>query len=208
MWNDGGNGTARIYIRGSWGTVQSMSTTFINDGIWHHVLGIWDGDSTKIYVDGVLEDKDYCPNAPEYVFDNYYRVGTRRANQYFWEGLIDEPSTWNRGLIQAEIDSLVAESQYPFPYQGSGGDSLNMVIEGEDTRADTMYVLWKYTGWSIDTTDGNKLFRFGIDEIEDYRDTTFLSPVRGDSLAYFTAFTKFEALVTTKGNQDTVFVDS
>ena len=44
--------------------------------------------------------------------------------------------------------------------------------------------------------------------MEAYRDTTFLWTGRGDTIVYFTAFTKFGTLVTLVPNKYAVFVDS
>lgn len=173
-----GNGQARFYVRGGWGTVQSVSTTYINDNAWHHVLGKYDADkdSTYIYVDGVLEDQDYSPNGPEYAAATF-KIGSR-GTQYFWEGSIDEPCTWNRGLPQNEIDSLNLPDQYPFTAT-STGDSLRMIALGHDPRADTFRVQIQIDEYPDDEDDGTNFFAYGIADTADYNDTTFhfnLSP--------------------------------
>ena len=34
---------------------ECESQNSYNDNIWHYVVGVWDGQNVKLYVDGVLE---------------------------------------------------------------------------------------------------------------------------------------------------------
>jgi len=210
MWNSGGVGTIRMYVRGGWGTSQSVSTTAINDNAWHHIVGIWDGDTTKIYVDGDLEDSDYSANGPEYIADNRFSIGRRSNGQYYWEGSIDEPSVWNKELTQGEIDSLFTnEVQYPFSAQGSGGDSLRMQCIDLDERGDSVRVLAKLSGYSTSRTDGTLLFAFNMADSADYNDTTFAhSLTPQDTTWYITAWIGLDDDWTITPNKDTVLIDS
>jgi len=208
-WGSGGDATARMYIRGGWGTVQSVSTTFVNDGYWHHIVGSYnaDDDSLKVYVDGVREDRDYSVNGPVYDDGCRLHIGSR-TGQYYYDGLIDEPAIWNKELTQAEVDSLFIEVQYPFLGAGSGGDSLRMLNNGFDPRGDSVRVLWKYTGWPANRTDGTLQFAFNMADSADYKDTTFVWGGLGDTIVYYAAFTGTDDVWTVVPNKDTVLIDS
>jgi len=184
-------------------------------GVWYHIVYQLDRDgTTKLYVNNVLStDQDNISGSSAVNLSNSNtfavgRIGNHVASWYH-NGLIDEVNVYNRLLPEAEISNLYNVGVGKFwPYGVVGGDTLNMTIEGEDTRADTSWIMWKYTGWATDTTDGNIQFRIPIDQMDNYRDSNFLWTGRGDTTVYFTALTKDGTAVTEKGNQDTVFIDS
>ena len=37
------------------GRVTAISTTELRDGLWHHLVGTWDGSTVRLYVDGVVQ---------------------------------------------------------------------------------------------------------------------------------------------------------
>jgi hypothetical protein len=74
---------------------------------WHHVAGTFDGQSTRLYLDGVLLAVVNSPSkllndgaSPE-VYINFIRTGEVA-------GLIDEAAIYNRALTPAEIQSHFA----------------------------------------------------------------------------------------------------
>jgi hypothetical protein len=89
----------------------------VNDGQWHHVAGVYDGTNMFLYVDGTLDvsqpatgliSQDSSPmclgaNATAYVPSCY-------CNEpgYFFNGLIDEASIYNRALSASEIQAIYA----------------------------------------------------------------------------------------------------
>jgi len=83
------------------------------DGEWHHVVGVWDGRSQRIYVDGRLEgsmktkalvlDKDYLGSASPRLGSMAKRVG--RAGTEF-KGELDEFAIFSRALSENEVRSL------------------------------------------------------------------------------------------------------
>ena len=81
------------------GSVSSVSgTTTINDGNWHHIMGINDGTDLKIYVNGTLENTNSGGGG---TFDsatgNIYigRRGGSPAQHAYFTGDIDEVAVWN-----------------------------------------------------------------------------------------------------------------
>ena len=85
-----GGGQFRFIKGGT--TYNANSTTDINDGSWHHIVGTYDGASMKIYIDGVLEDTNTGPsgNLPINAYD--VRIGADYATTpgNFLSGAIDE----------------------------------------------------------------------------------------------------------------------
>ena len=73
-------------------------TTIINDGNWHHVMGVNDGTDLKIYVDGTLDNTNIGGGGTiDNGTFNFYigRRGGTLSQRGFWTGNIDEVAVWN-----------------------------------------------------------------------------------------------------------------
>jgi hypothetical protein len=81
----------------------SVSTVPTNQ--WTHVAGVYDGSVIKLYFNGVLEGSTpwtqgiFAGTAP-------LTIGSDLAAGYFFDGLIDEPSIYNRALTSTEIQNI------------------------------------------------------------------------------------------------------
>lgn len=78
------------------------SPDFLNDGQWHHLVGVRDQDKKKarLYVDGVLIDE--VDDATEEINSGQsIWIGDHLSR--FYNGLIDDVKIWNRALSLAEI---------------------------------------------------------------------------------------------------------
>ena len=93
---------------------QSTSSITVDDGQWYHIVGIRDGGSLRIYVNGFQDGDDVTlPNG-------YDLSGTSQANAYigagwnyetsvvqkFLVGVIDEVRVYSYALSSAEVRSL------------------------------------------------------------------------------------------------------
>ena len=120
------NGTVIVQLRKDGGSViDALSTATINDGQWHHVVGVIDRDQSdglRLYIDGALEDSDN-PSAWSADFlgsDHYWDIGTRDvynngARGFFWNGAIGPVVVWNRPLTDAEISKAYASRLAVYP---------------------------------------------------------------------------------------------
>jgi len=96
--------------------VQAMGGTVVNDGAWHHVVGMRSGTESLVYVDGILDGSATLP-------DGYDLSGTSQANaligaitdardptgatlEKFFAGIIDDVRIHDRALSDAEILAL------------------------------------------------------------------------------------------------------
>ena len=91
------SGVARFIIFKSNSSNFISGTSTVNDGNWHHVLGVNDGTNLKIYVDGVLEGTN---NGGGGTIDNGtsdFNIGSRDASgqSIRFNGVIDEVAVWN-----------------------------------------------------------------------------------------------------------------
>ena len=82
------------------------STTNINDGNFHHIAFVKDGENLHLYVDGVLESTQTDNTSFNTKNNSSIYVGRRGQNQPFdnhFRGEVDELRIWNTARTQAEI---------------------------------------------------------------------------------------------------------
>jgi hypothetical protein len=103
--------------------VAADGTTSLNDGQWHHLVGVRSGATALIYVDGVLEGS--ATNALVLSVEGgsvntggcqYARIGATNTDtghctsqsviQGHFPGLIDEVEIFNRALSAVEIQAI------------------------------------------------------------------------------------------------------
>jgi formylglycine-generating enzyme required for sulfatase activity len=86
-------------------TTQAIATTKA-DGQWHHIAGVYDGATAKIYVDGELEGQT-TQTAGLGTVDHPVSIGIRDLDKSgAFAGVIDEVRVYNNALSQAEIQAL------------------------------------------------------------------------------------------------------
>ncbi|MGM0478529.1 MAG: LamG-like jellyroll fold domain-containing protein [Bacteroidota bacterium] len=86
---------------------QSVSTGagFVTVGQWQHVVGVWDGNATRIYVDGVEVAANNSLTGPGLpTTANEYYIGNNDLNESF-EGDVDKVRVWNYVRSNAEINA-------------------------------------------------------------------------------------------------------
>ncbi|KPA16142.1 secreted protein containing Laminin G, subdomain 2 [Candidatus Magnetomorum sp. HK-1] len=71
---------------------------------WHHIVGIRDGETIKLFVDGVLKDTAYNVSQSVHV-DEPFLIGSV-INKYFYSGVIDEVVMWKKPLTVDEVSDL------------------------------------------------------------------------------------------------------
>jgi len=92
-----------------WGGLYGNSS--VNDGKWHHVAGVYDGQRMYLYVDGVVDSSQPASGGintndqPVYIGENAEMTGR------FWNGLIDDVRVYNGALDQTEIRALYNEGK-------------------------------------------------------------------------------------------------
>lgn len=97
---------------GSNGGTSSFGSV-LNDGNWHHVVGIFNNNSVKIYVDNELDFEE------EFVPQNYegnFVIGRRGILSEFtkdFDGQLDDVNIYNKAIDEYLIDSLFSVSNWP-----------------------------------------------------------------------------------------------
>lgn len=205
------------------GLYQVLSDNPIPINTWTHFAYRLDRDGNEtLHINNVQQSSTHnisAHSAVNLTNSNDHavgRIGDARGGDYspyFFDGRIDEVSVYDRLIITEEISNLYWTGIGKFwPYGVTGGDTINMTLEGVDGRLsgiDSVIVNWKYTGWPTSRFDGTEQFAFELNDLADYADTNFLWNGRGDTTVYYSAWTKlFTGETTPIGNRDTIFIDS
>ena len=91
---------------GGWHAVTS--TTNVADGDWHHLVGTYDGENFRNYVDGVLETEQALAGPP--ATNNIpFRIGRGEGTAYPFQGLIDEILIADVPIDEGDIVSIMSQ---------------------------------------------------------------------------------------------------
>jgi len=102
----------KLHLETLWDSVPPQSPppgatgpTTVTPGIWHHVAGVFDGSTVKVYLDGELEATAPAPHAPT-AGSGPLRIGARGddANERLSGGL-DEVAIYDHALSAVAIKS-------------------------------------------------------------------------------------------------------
>jgi type II secretory pathway pseudopilin PulG len=108
---DGGRFSFQLASSDCWVNGTFLNTDAIPDyANWHHVAGVYDQKSMKIYVDGTLANKGTFRGTSLYAYgDNFYMGGDSSAR--FFSGLIDDLRVYGRALSDAEVQAIYNASK-------------------------------------------------------------------------------------------------
>jgi len=112
-----GNGKANISLIWHKNTNWVSSTTTVNDGNWHHIVGTYNAstDTEKVYVDGVEENSRDPGSQQDFNNGDYgYILGTDVGTDSSWgslsntnlQGQIDEFRAYAKTLSSSEVTQL------------------------------------------------------------------------------------------------------
>jgi hypothetical protein len=103
-----GSGDFRASIGVPSGFVYFDSVTLVQSNTWYHLAETYDGTTLKLYVNGSL-DTQLAVTGPIITTTQPVRIGGGSAPGtllYSFNGMIDEPSIYDRALSQAEIQAI------------------------------------------------------------------------------------------------------
>jgi hypothetical protein len=126
--------------------------TFPNANAWYHVVMLRDSGTVKFYVDGVQtpSTSTATPTAP-----TEFRIGGQNGVRFF-NGLVDEPTVYNRALTVPEIQSIFSAGlagKLKSRFTGFAGDR-------PASRGRTGTVMMAPDGFTIITTVGDATVTF------------------------------------------------
>lgn len=99
---------------------RKYSSSAINDGSWHHVVGVRDrsANTIELFIDGVSQGTVSTSGDPVKNGSTPAYIGSLAGDN--WIGSIDEVAYWSRALTSTEVEELYASGsglQYPFASQ-------------------------------------------------------------------------------------------
>ena len=98
-----------LYVAGAW----DISSSAVPLNAWSHVAVSYDGLETRFYINGNLDRVVSHPGTIHHSSTPFYlgRQGTACNCNYF-NGLIDEPSVYNRALGASEVSNIVTAGSF------------------------------------------------------------------------------------------------
>ena len=120
---------------------EAVSGSVIDEHEWCHLVGIYDGGTLALYVNGELADNDNNANGQFGIDDTAY-IGADSLDNYF-DGLIDDVRVYNYALSADQIKGLSKYAQYPtvFSVKDSSDESVawiddkgNLFLTGDLTQ--------------------------------------------------------------------------
>ena len=90
-------------------TYEAVSSSTVNDGNWHHVVGVWNHDShtVQIYVDGILEGEQEGGTTSELlVLDQRTTIGSWKETLENFDGQISSVSLWKEPFNSTQIANM------------------------------------------------------------------------------------------------------
>lgn len=111
----------------------------VDDMKWHHIVGIFDGSDTYMYVDGKtvtlgaeINDLSTATNASD------LRIGQHTAGSFFFPGQIDEVRIYNRALTSDDVYQLYEMGQSKIASIPFGNLNSSLIgywtLDGKDTN--------------------------------------------------------------------------
>ena len=91
---------------------RAFSTRSVDDGYWHHVVGIYDGSKSYLYVDGVLDVTVDISGLLDTTDGVPVTIGARATSaidvERSWNGMIDDARIYSYSLSAAQVEALAA----------------------------------------------------------------------------------------------------
>jgi len=84
----------------------------VNDGKWHHVVGVHDGAKVCLYVDGIPADFE-SRGGNAVVYNDPVYIGGEPHSKYQWNGFIDDVRIYSYALSAEEVKMLYEGKEPP-----------------------------------------------------------------------------------------------
>jgi hypothetical protein len=172
------NGRPRLNIA-SGITCKPVQSTQANDGVWHHIAATLPNDHTNncadvlYYVDGIEVGADFDnANEPlDTVAFNNIRIGVNtNANNFFFNGAIDDVAMWGSALPASRLRALVtAGNHITLSFNAVVMESLFDLFDAGQGEMEVGGFIWATTTGLIgnggDITDTGGGFAIQLDEL-------------------------------------------
>ena len=168
-------GQVRFYLSDDTNTVTTYSTALVNDGVFHHVACVKNGNTAEVYVDGVLSGTGNVSS----ITGNYDSVtgvtsigAARNGAGQFFQGLIDEVEIFNRALSATEVAAIAnagnagkchtstvqfAQANTNDTETNAGSHTVDIVVTRDGASDSAVDVTYTVTDGSAETGDSDYL---------------------------------------------------
>jgi hypothetical protein len=107
----GATGKATAYVSSSNNPAVPISTTTVNDGQWHQLLGVYKpGGQLSLYVDGVFQNstsaQPYAANTSAFIVGGIGQNNSDGIPQNVFTGLVDDVQLYNTPLTASDATFL------------------------------------------------------------------------------------------------------
>ena len=127
-------------------TVQTSDSP-ISLNQWHHVVGVWDGTTMKVYVDGAVNSTTNSYSGTPLDNSEDLEIAGFSGDGTYVDGYIANAAVFNDGLTAGEVSALYSQGYIPLShehlvsYWALDGDSADQAGTNEGTdNGDLTYV--------------------------------------------------------------------
>ena len=100
------NRTARFSVNGNGYNQRITGSTALNDGTWHHVVGVYDANGDQVlYVNGSSENS-VTADGTDVSTTADFQMGQREDGSYSYAGDLDDTRFYNKALSSTEVQNL------------------------------------------------------------------------------------------------------
>jgi len=155
LGREGGTSNLAFHVNTDAGQASTNGNRVVNDGVWHHVVGVYSPTAGQLYIDGVLDAEIAGLGLINMNPDSPATIGARAGRlDRAWNGQIDEVKIFNfamtadqvRGLSGAgALPPIVSIVPFDAPVKYKPGDVVQLDGNVEDYGAgglDDVTILW------------------------------------------------------------------
>ena len=129
----------------------------VNDGKWYHAVGVYDGSTVSLYIDGVLDNSSPASGAIQ-TNDFYVNIGGNSEQiDRDWNGLIDEVCII-AGAIDANVVNALYSGKDPMVVAEEAKTVTPAQIQEKQSQArnkNKLVAWWKFENNTNDSTGAN-----------------------------------------------------
>ena len=118
----------------------------VNDGQWHHVVGVFDGAAISLYTDGILDNVSKVSGSIQTNDSAVMIGGNSEQAERDWNGLIDEVC-----IIAGAIDADAVRALYT----GTSPDTIAQTANPQLQGPDKLIAWWKFENDANDSAGVN-----------------------------------------------------
>ncbi|TGV04606.1 choice-of-anchor D domain-containing protein [Flavivirga rizhaonensis] len=123
------NGSGNVVMSFNSGTQTVTSTNSVPQNIWHHVAVIYNGTTTKIYIDGIEDGTANISTSPVANSESFLIGASGSSPSNFFSGEMDELRIWNRALTVDQLRFIMNQE-----IEVSGGNVYGTLIPQTATK--------------------------------------------------------------------------